>query len=142
MSEPAPTTPDDSRARGPSPTAGRTVLLTVPADTDVLALVRLNAAMLGAFANFTVDEVDDMRIAVDEAVAHVASLEGASEIHLRFEVGPTSLVIEVDRGATDRAEPLSDLALIVLQATTDEFTDEHRDGHYRFRMVKHHAAEL
>ena len=75
MSDPSPevaTAAADVSDGGPGPRV-RTVLLTVPADTDVLALVRLNAALLGAFADFTVDEVDDLRIAIDEAVAHVAA---------------------------------------------------------------------
>lgn len=124
----------------PAEPAPRDVLLTVPADTDVLALVRLNAAMLGAFAAFDVDEVDDLRIAVDEAVAHVASLEGDAEVRLRFRVWPDSLTIEVERTGTRVIPPLGDLAQIVLQATTDEYTQEQLDGGYRLRLVKRHAG--
>jgi serine/threonine-protein kinase RsbW len=141
MSDPSPAAAADVSDGGPGPRV-RTVLLTVPADTDVLALVRLNAALLGAFADFTVDEIDDLRIAIDEAVAHVASLDGAAEVQLRFEVRPPTLTIDVDRADTAEAPPMSDLAQIVLQATTDEFADEHRDGHYRLRLVKRHAAEM
>lgn len=55
--------------------AGRTatetgqVVLTVPADSIYLSVVRTAAAGLGARLDFTLDDIEDLRIAVDEACA-------------------------------------------------------------------------
>ena len=58
---------------------------TLPADAGLLRLVRLVASGLASTAGFDVDELDDLRIAVDEAVA--ALLEGGdgTRLPLRFE---------------------------------------------------------
>lgn len=120
--------------------ATREVTLTVPADTDVLSLVRLNASLLASFAAFTVDEVDDLRIAVDEAVAYVAAVPGGDRIELRFVVGPDSLELEAVRAGTTGHEPLSELAQIVLGATTDEFEHVLGPSQVRVRLRKRRGA--
>ena len=46
-----------------------TVELTVPADPAYLSVLRTVIASLAAQRDFTLDEIDDLRIAVDEAGA-------------------------------------------------------------------------
>jgi serine/threonine-protein kinase RsbW len=60
--------------------------LTIPADSRLLRLVRLVASGLASTAGFDVEQLEDLRIAVDEAVA--ALLEGGdgSRLALSFEI--------------------------------------------------------
>ncbi len=44
-------------------------MLTVPADGSYLAVLRTATAGLAARLQFTLDEIEDLRIAVDEACA-------------------------------------------------------------------------
>ena len=63
-----------------------TIELSIPPDARLLRMVRLVAAGLATTAGFDVDELDDLRIAVDEAVT--ALLEGGDgdQVPLRFDV--------------------------------------------------------
>ena len=67
--------------------------LTLPADSRLLRLVRLVASGLASTAGFDVDQLEDLRIAVDEAVA--ALLEGGDGSHLalRFEIDDSSVTM-------------------------------------------------
>jgi serine/threonine-protein kinase RsbW len=100
-----------------------TVELSVPADPAYLALLRTVVASLAAGRDFTLDEIEDLRIAVDEAGAlllpHAAP---ASQLSAVFGGEPDSLRVEVSvtvptghPAAPDR----SSFAWLVLTALTD-----------------------
>ena len=67
--------------------------LTLPADSRLLRLVRLVASGLASTAGFDVDQLEDLRIAVDEAVA--ALLEGGdgSRLALSFAIDDSSVTM-------------------------------------------------
>ena len=67
--------------------------LTLPADSRLLLLVRLVASGLASTAGFDVDQLEDLRIAVDEAVA--ALLEGGdgSRLALSFAIDDSSVTM-------------------------------------------------
>jgi serine/threonine-protein kinase RsbW len=69
-----------------------TVTITVPARSAFLHVVRSVVGTVAAKANLTVDEIEDLRIAVDEACAQLLSLHG-SEITVR--VARTAVGVEV-----------------------------------------------
>src|SRR5690242_16664548 len=58
------------------PAVGGVVELGVPAMTSFLPVVRAATAGLAARLSLTFDEIEDLRIAVDEACAMVLSLPG------------------------------------------------------------------
>ncbi len=60
-------------ASGSSTTGADVVDLRVPADPAYLAVVRSTTAGLAARLDLTLDEIEDMRIAVDEACTLVMS---------------------------------------------------------------------
>src|SRR5918999_3786480 len=74
---------------------GGDVRLVVPAAAEYLRLVRLTAAGMASRLGFTFDEVEDLRIAVDELCFH---LLGEDEIdrtmELRYSSGEGSISIE------------------------------------------------
>lgn len=81
----------------PEPVADEdVVLLTVPADGGYLGVLRTATAGLAARLHFGLDEIEDLRIAVDEACAMllVIALPGA-ELDCRFTVTDDGLSVEV-----------------------------------------------
>ena len=72
------------------------VVLVVPADGSYLAVLRTATAGLAARLQFTLDEIEDLRIAVDEACAMLLAVAApSSELTCEFEVTPAALTIEV-----------------------------------------------
>jgi serine/threonine-protein kinase RsbW len=72
------------------------VLLTVPADGAYLGVLRTAAAGLAARLHFTVDEMEDLRIAVDEACAMLIRVATpAAALRCRFALAGEQLGVEV-----------------------------------------------
>lgn len=78
---------------GSTATEGRAeVILSVPADSAYLSVVRTAAAGLGARLDFTVDEIEDLRIAVDEAcVLLLSQARKDAAVRVGFTLGVNSL---------------------------------------------------
>lgn len=72
------------------------VVLTVPAEVGYLGVLRTATAGLAARLQFALDEIEDLRIAVDEACAMLLaiSVRGA-ELECRFAVTDDALAVEV-----------------------------------------------
>jgi serine/threonine-protein kinase RsbW len=72
------------------------VVLVVPADGSYLAVLRTATAGLAARLQFTLDEIEDLRIAVDEACAMLLAIAvPPAELTCQFEVTPSALTIVV-----------------------------------------------
>ena len=108
----------------PSPPDVGRVELSVPAEAQYASTVRTMAAALGSDAGFSIDELDDIRLALSEVFSAVA--DGAAEggrtdtrVHLSFATGEASIRIDVrtDEGATNI--DLDELALGILRSVTD-----------------------
>jgi serine/threonine-protein kinase RsbW len=114
------------------------VLLTVPADGGYLGVLRTATATLAARLQFALDEIEDLRIAVDEACAMllvVATPE--AELECRFAVTDDALLVEVTvptaRGARLPAE--SSFAWKVLTALTSSASAEVADRRATIRLI-------
>ncbi|MEE6309478.1 anti-sigma regulatory factor [Plantactinospora veratri] len=105
----------------PPTTGDDVVLLTVPADGGFLGVLRTATAGLAARLHFALDEIEDLRIAVDEACAMLLAVATRdAELDCRFAVTDDALTVEVSvptaRGARLPAE--SSFAWKVLTALT------------------------
>ncbi len=61
------------------------VLVTIPGDTRFLRIARLTAAALASDLGFNVDDIEDLRIAVDESCAAVISgAPAGTTLELRY----------------------------------------------------------
>ncbi|WP_444948788.1 ATP-binding protein [Micromonospora ureilytica] len=107
------------------------VHLTVPADGGYLGVLRTATAGLAARLQFALDEIEDLRIAVDEACAMLLAIATRdAELECRFAVTEDALTVEVTvptvRGATLPAE--SSFAWKVLTALTTSASATSADG--------------
>lgn len=116
--------------------------LALPADTRLLRLVRLVASGLASTAGFDVDELDDLRIAVDEAVASLLEGGDGSRLTLRFDVGRSEVGMA---GSTPAAagspidEDRIELSTQILAAVCDDHELDLSDGQVRVRITKRRA---
>ncbi len=116
------------------------VQLELPADTRFLHVVRLTAAGAAAEAGLDAEEVEDVKIAVDEltSVAIAAASPGA-DLRLRFTAQPGSLRID---GTVPTSDPLAvdEMGEAILSATVDRHTcDAGTPG--GFELVKSHRGQ-
>jgi len=119
--------------------AGEEVRLTMPATPPLLRVARLTAAGLASRLGFSFDEIEDVKIAVDElCFALVGSKGRAGTLTVVYHLSDDELRIdgEGDFG-TDGAEPApSDLSAQILAAVVDEHSVT-RDGDItRFHLLK------
>ena len=96
----------------------------MPLRAQYAATVRTMAASLGADAGFSVDELDDIRLALSEvfsALADDSESDPVARALVSFSIDAGVIRIEVrtDRDAT--SIDLDELALGILRSVTDEF---------------------
>jgi serine/threonine-protein kinase RsbW len=114
------------------------VLLTVPADVGYLGVLRTATAGLAARLHFALDEIEDLRIAVDEACAMLLAVASrGAELECRFSVTDDALSVEVAvntvRGARLPAE--SSFAWKVLTALTTAASATVEDNRASIRLL-------
>lgn len=110
--------------------------LLVPAVPSSLRLARLTASSLAADLDWSLDDIEDLRIAVDELTA--AIIDGADDatLELEFTQRATGLAIA---GSCECARPmgrLDPLALELLELTTDRFSVDGSQGVRQFYVEK------
>lgn len=123
---------------------GEEVRLTMPATPQLLRVARLTAAGLAGRLGFSFDEIEDVKIAVDElcfALVGSRGRPGSLTVTYRLSNGQLEIAGEGDfTGSADSAPAASELSAQILAAVVDhhELT---RDGDtMRFRLVKRRAA--
>jgi anti-sigma regulatory factor (Ser/Thr protein kinase) len=133
----------------------RPVQLTAPAERSSVRLARLVASGVGAEAGLTIDDTEDLRIAVSELVALL--VEGvddpARSILVTYLSRPGEVTVEgqgetgtaaSDNDATGASGPaeggrppaVDDLALEILRVVVDVHAFEADEAGRRFHMVK------
>lgn len=116
------------------------VSIKIPASPAYLNVVRLVASGLASRLHFTIDEIEDLKIAVDEMSAY---LTGANGREGTMEV---SFVIDDDRieilGSGDFAPgqkirtDLTDFSRVILETVVDSASLEQADGSPVFALTK------
>ena len=103
-------------------TLGDVVLIKLPAAGAYLSVLRTATAGLAARLDFTLDEIEDLRIAVDEACAMLLSqaLPGA-DLECTFSLDDNSIRVAVGVLTVDGQQPSRDtFAWTVLSALAGE----------------------
>jgi serine/threonine-protein kinase RsbW len=114
------------------------VEIRLPADSAYLSVLRTATAGLAARLDFTLDEIEDLRIAVDEACAML--LPGAIEtaqLSCRFVLEPDTLAVTVtlptERGQLPERDTFSWTVLSALAGEVDTGTNGDREVWIRLR---------
>ncbi len=118
------------------------VTLTVPAQPEFLRVARVTASGLASRLGFGIDDVDDLRLALDElCFALIGKGESGGELHLRYVIGEATLTIEGESRGIASVQPLtvSELSRQILTALVDDHQLWDSEGNGNFRLVKKQA---
>ncbi len=98
------------------------VTVTFPADTRFVALARASAASLAADLDFSIDEVEELRIAVDEIVTLLIDAQpGDGMLSLVFTVYERGFRVDASVAEPRKSVSPDDLTRQILAAVVDEF---------------------
>jgi hypothetical protein len=111
--------------------------LILPAQPRSLRLARLAASSLAADLDWSVDDIDDLRIAVDELCAAViASAPDQATLEVSFHREGHSLVIQGTCEGGEAVVALDPFAREMLELTIQDFEVEGSGSVRRFRLRK------
>ena len=98
------------------------VEIRLPASSAYLSVLRTATASLASRLDFTIDDIEDLRIAVDEACAMIlASAVPGADLECRFELTSDAIAVEVSVMTLDGEQPSRDtFAWTVLTALVGE----------------------
>ncbi len=103
------------------------ISVTIPVDSRFVALARVTAASLAAELDFTIDEIEELRVGANELVSLLiewAEDNAGEEIELRYHLSADRLDIagEVQPRASEvEPEPTDPLTRQILGAVVDEY---------------------
>lgn len=117
------------------------VTLTVPAKSEYARTVRMTASALVSRMGMSYDEVEDVRMAADEAFIYaVETLPAGGDVRLDFLVDHDELTIDVAVGSQhlgddEDAERRATYATFILESVCDavEFASDEHGPHLRLR---------
>jgi serine/threonine-protein kinase RsbW len=121
------------------------VEIRLPADSAYLSVLRTATAGLAARLDFTLDEIEDLRIAVDEACAmllpHAVEM---AQLTCTFELSPETLDVTVTlpttRGQLPERDTFSWTVLTALAGEVDTGLDDERRVWIRLRKRRGSAG--
>jgi len=113
------------------------VELKLPADGAYASVLRTLTAGLAARLDFTMDDIEDLRIAVSEAVAMVLDeADAGADLRCRFRLEPGRLALSIETTAASPAAPDYDSFGWQVLTTLAESADvDAAAGSYAVRLV-------
>ena len=112
------------------------VKLEIPASAEYLRLARLAAADIGARAGFSYEDIDDLRIAVDELCYAIGAADGSARLELSYRVSPGNVTVEGQCDGEAALTPPTELARAIVAAVVDSFSIPADHGQRSFQLVK------
>ncbi|TDB38916.1 MAG: ATP-binding protein [Actinobacteria bacterium] len=117
------------------------IALTVPARSEYAKTARLTAAELASRIGMSYDDVDDVRMAAEEAFVYACThVARGGEITFSFVLDGPTLTIEVgpfpDADDTEEPEPEDRYAAFILESVCDEFEIDRVAGACTLHLVK------
>lgn len=123
------------------------VEIRLPADSAYLSILRTATAGLAARLDFTLDEIEDLRIAVDEACAMLLPhAVDTAQLTCRFHLDPATLEVTVTipttRGQLPERDTFSWTVLSALAGEVDTGLDDERQVWIRLRKRRGSAGAV
>lgn len=120
----------------------RSVQLCIPAHSRMLRFARVTAATLAVDLGFTLEEIEDLRVAVDElAAAAIEGLDDSAMLELCFEIQGSDLVVDGEVHDVGPAPDLHPVAQELINMLADGYEFSERDGNRVFRLVKRRSLD-
>lgn len=115
------------------------IKLSIPAAPEFLRLARLAAADVASRAGFSYEDIEDLRIGVDE-LCHVLMAPGTDGDHLELTFRLLADAVAVEGagppGASHHVSVQSELSRTIVAAVVDEHEVTTVDDVRRFRLLK------
>ncbi|MGH9089448.1 MAG: hypothetical protein ACRDYZ_15295 [Acidimicrobiales bacterium] len=110
-----------------------TVQLSIPVKADLVVLARLTAATVAGRAGFGVEDIEDLRLAVEELCLSLVRSDEDGRLHLSFDHADGTITVncwfEPRPGWEGSGNgTVDDLSLRILDALVDEHGREQRHG--------------
>lgn len=121
-----------------------TVELTIPIRSDLLILARLTAAAMAARAEFGIEDIEDLRLVVEELCISVIGTMTSGTLHLRFSEVEGAITVgcsvsgEGDDDIQGETEP-DELSLRIIEALVDEYGEDTVGGRRQAWIRKHRS---
>jgi len=106
---------------------------------EFLRFVRVTAAGLGSRLGFSYDQVEDLRLAIDELCFNLTGASGRpGTVNVRFLVNDDSLEVVAEGSFEDGREnpPESEWSKVILAALVDDYELDSGPNGPRFRLIK------
>jgi hypothetical protein len=117
------------------------IRLSIPGTPDFLRVARLMAADVGSRAGFTYEEVEDLRIAVDELCFALTGHDGIESLTLIFLLADGAVTVEGEGSPSAAHGEQSELSKNIVAAVADEHELRIADDAASFRLVKRATAD-
>jgi hypothetical protein len=124
------------------------VELVIPVNADLVVLARMTAATVGSRANFDVEEIEDLRLAVNELCISLVQGSTDGRLELRFtrtddavEVACTYLPVPSSQSEWHLEEALKGLSARILDALVDDHGVDDGGGNRRAWLRKQRARQ-
>lgn len=118
------------------------ITLTVPAKSEYARTVRMTAAALVGRTAMTYDDVEDVRMATDEAFVYAAEThEEGADVRFVFELEDDTLRIDVALGSKksepgEEADREAAYAVFILESVCDEYEFQTDETGAHLKIVK------
>ena len=120
------------------------VQLVMPADPEFLRLARVTAMGLASRLSFTIDEIDDLRIAIDELLFGLIGNKGRpGRVTMTYEMVESGLQVKATATFED-GQPtpgLTELSELILDAVVDEHELSANGTSPTFRLLKRRVEQ-
>jgi serine/threonine-protein kinase RsbW len=116
--------------------------LVLPPDTRLVRVARLVASGVATTAGFDVDELEDLRIAVDELCAALVEGGEGGPLTLTFDLGALAVSVRGTTPVAGEVELEPERLLLsrqILRVVVDEYGIEQADGELRVQLHKRRA---
>ncbi|HEX4490407.1 MAG TPA: ATP-binding protein [Acidimicrobiia bacterium] len=114
------------------------VRLSFPGSLEYVRVARMTASAVAARLGFDVEEIEDVRVAVDELASVVIEAGDGGELSISFSDLGGRFVIE-GRAPVVAAPQFDELTQQILSVVVDEFDLSTMDGFAEFRAAKRPA---
>ncbi|MDQ1381690.1 MAG: serine/threonine-protein kinase RsbW [Actinomycetota bacterium] len=112
------------------------VRLSVPASLEYVRIVRLTASGVASRLGFDIEEIENLRVALDELASMAIELADRGELEVTFFTTDTELRIEGRAPIADGVDVgVEALTAQILKAVIDDYELVSRDGYAYFSCV-------